>query len=45
MKGACGEALAAAIARPAGGVIWDDSEGVIISVETAVKYCQELSTG
>ena len=25
-------------------VIWEDSEGVIISVETAVKYCQELST-
>ena len=44
MEGACAEALAAAIATLTGGVIWDDSEGVIISVETAVKYCHELST-
>jgi hypothetical protein len=43
MQGACAEALAAAIASLTGGVIWDDSEGVIISVEAAVEYCHELS--
>jgi hypothetical protein len=42
MEGACAEALAAAIATLTGGVIWEDSEGVIISVETAVKSCHEL---
>jgi hypothetical protein len=42
MEGACAMALAAAIATLTGGVIWEDSEGVIISVETAVKYCHEL---
>jgi hypothetical protein len=43
MQGACAEALAAAIAMLTGGVIWDDSEGVIMSVEAAVEYCHELS--
>jgi hypothetical protein len=42
LEGASAEALAAAIATLTGGVIWDDSEGVIISVEAAVKYCHEL---
>src|SRR5260370_9430743 len=44
MEGACAAALAAAIATLTGGVMWDDSEGVIISVETALEYCHELST-
>jgi hypothetical protein len=43
MEGACAGALAAAIAMLTGGVIWDDYDGVIISVETAVRYCHELS--
>jgi hypothetical protein len=43
MEGACAGALAAAIAMLTGGVIWDDSEGAIISVETAIKGCQGLS--
>jgi hypothetical protein len=43
LEGACADALAAAIATLTGGLIWDDSGGVIISVETAVKDCRELS--
>lgn len=42
MEGACAQALAAAIATLTGGVIWDDSEAEIISVETAVKYLREF---
>jgi hypothetical protein len=42
MEGACAEALAAAIATLTGGVIYDDSEGIIISIETSIKYCHEL---
>jgi hypothetical protein len=38
LEGASAEALAAAIATLTGGVIWENSEGVIISVETAVEY-------
>jgi hypothetical protein len=41
MEGACALALAAAIATLTGGVIFEDYEGVIISVETAVEYCRE----
>jgi hypothetical protein len=44
MEGACAEALAAAIATLTGGVILEDQEGIIISVETAIGYCHELST-
>jgi hypothetical protein len=44
MEGACAEALAAAIATLTPGVIWDDSQGAIISVVTAAKYCHQLST-
>lgn len=42
MEGACAEALAAAIATLTGGVIWEDSDNIFISVETAVKYCREM---
>jgi hypothetical protein len=42
MEGACAQALAAAIAHLTGGVIWDESDGAPISVETAVKYCHEM---
>jgi hypothetical protein len=41
MEGACAEALAAAIATLTRGIIWEDFGGTIISVETAVKSCQE----
>ena len=43
LEGACAVALAAAIATLTGGVIYADYDGVIISVETAVRHCHELA--